>query len=705
MFITDTASKREMKPARRNLFAATFLFIIIFLVYSNTLDATWHFDDEPNITANSNIHMSELSWAALKKSFFSLKEHPTSLYRPVSCASFALNYYFGGLDVTGYHLVNIGIHFLSAFFLFLFTFHTLNLPRFNGKYRSSAYFIALLSSVLWAVNPVQTQAVTYIVQRMASMAGMFYIWSMYHYLKARLSGAGKWRNLHYILCALTFAMAFGSKQNAIMVPIAIALYELIVFQGNLNTNLGKKLKQFSLVGLIVLSAGLLFQYLYLSSELNFIRSYEERPFNIAQRLLTEPRVLLFYLSLLFYPVSGRLNISHWTEISTSLFSPPTTIISIVLIALLLIAALRLAGKYPLLSFSIIFFFLNHLVESTVFALELLYEHRNYIPSMFLFLPPAAGFHFALEQYRRNRAMGVVLSSFAILLIMLLGVSTAIRNDAWSNERTIWSDALSKAPNLHRNYHNLAQFYHLSNFPAAALPLYMKALEQPAYHRKTEKGITYYNLGKAYGDLGNHKEAEIYYKKAIEIAPTYSPAYNNLATTLFHLGKVDSARDYLKAALQLSPNAPEGHLNLGLYYLKDNAPAKALSHLRVAEKSGYNHPQQHLYLAIALKQLGQFGMASKYLNRVLSITDNDLRAYLHLADTYLMAGHEDKAEAELLNFINKIKDKSVLREFIEQLTGNDKEHSLFFSPDLGAFLGEVCKKQSDRFSEWEKALLK
>ena len=174
--------EQSIPHCRRLIFSILILSLAIFSIYSNSVDCSWHFDDKPNITDNPNLHLSALNWDNIKRTLFSDRKNPTTFYRPVACLSFAFNYYVGGLDVFGYHLVNILVHLLTTIFLFLFLYNTLNLPSLKGKYHSKAFEIAMLATFLWALNPVQTQAVTYIVQRMASMAGMFYMMSMYFYL-------------------------------------------------------------------------------------------------------------------------------------------------------------------------------------------------------------------------------------------------------------------------------------------------------------------------------------------------------------------------------------------------------------------------------------------------------------------------------------------------------------------------------------------
>jgi len=145
------------------LFVTISLSLIILIIYSNSLHCSWHLDDFTNIVKNPGLHLESLTFHGLKGSLFSDPGASGRVYRPVACLSFALNYYFSGLNVFAYHLTNICIHILSSLFLFLFLFDTLNLPSLRKKYARSSYFVALLATFFWALNPVQTGGVTYIV--------------------------------------------------------------------------------------------------------------------------------------------------------------------------------------------------------------------------------------------------------------------------------------------------------------------------------------------------------------------------------------------------------------------------------------------------------------------------------------------------------------------------------------------------------------
>jgi tetratricopeptide (TPR) repeat protein/fumarate reductase subunit D len=667
---------------RHVLFAFITLGIIVFMIYSNSFNCSWHFDDEHTITDNPNIHMKDLSWDSLKRAFHSDQNHPQRIYRPVSCLSFALNYYLGGLDVSGYHLVNISIHFITAVFLFLFIYQTLNLPLLRDRYAEKAYFIALFSTVLWAINPVQGQAVTYIVQRMASMAGMFYIMSMYLYLKARTAENNLSRFIFYFLGISAFLLGLGSKENAVMVPFSLALFEVFLLQETPWLNIRKHIKTYLIIIALFLIAGLLYVCL---KDINIfehlLAGYRDRPFTLVQRLLTETRIIIFYISLLLYPVSTRLNIAHDTDISTSLFTPITTVISLLLITGIIVLALYKSKKYPLVAFSICFFFLNHIVESSFLPLELIYEHRNYIPSMFFFLPLVMGFSAIIDYYGARKAMQYILLAFIVLYLVGLGHSTFIRNFTWKHPKSLWIDAIEKAPGLARSHHNLGRYYHDNGYRVEALSEYQKALAGRLAHRKSIYFYTYYNLGKLFSDQKDYVKAEFYYRKALEINPKFPAIYINLASIYDMNGDAESAYEYIKKAFNLYPNNPVTNLNLGLYYIKIDMPEKAIFHLERSSGSG-SSSRQNSYMGIAYKQKGLSGKAIIFFKEAIKNEPSDVMSYLHMAEIYSKKGHQDKAKKAVEKALSlMIGHESRLRETLDNLLKRTDLEKIQPDPDV------------------------
>ena len=184
------ANYHSPSPLKQTGVAFIFLILVILPIYSNTFHAAWQFDDKPNIIDNYYLHLKDLQPESLINTFYTQPKNPreigTKLHRPIACLTFALNWFLGQDNVVGYHAVNLMIHFLTAFLLFLTIFNLFKAPNLKHHFEDNEYYIALLAATIWAVNPIQTQAVTYIVQRMTSLAAMFYVLSMWLYVNWEL---------------------------------------------------------------------------------------------------------------------------------------------------------------------------------------------------------------------------------------------------------------------------------------------------------------------------------------------------------------------------------------------------------------------------------------------------------------------------------------------------------------------------------------
>ena len=275
-------------PKRFLSFEVVCLVLVAVAVYFGTLDHTFHFDDKQNVWNNSTIQISNFSFNELIKAGFegNLKQ------RPVANISFALNYYFNGVDVRGYHVVNIFIHLLAGILLFYFVKITLSIPLVRDRYGQSK-FIPFFTALIWLIHPLQTQSVTYIVQRMNSMAAMFFIMAMLFYVKARMTPHTVKKMVFFLTSFIAGILAFGTKENSITLPVFILLYEWYFFQ-----DLRVKISRHQFYWIMAICFIFVFiLYLFLgSSPLNaLISGYGGRPFTLGQRLLTEPRVVLLYV--------------------------------------------------------------------------------------------------------------------------------------------------------------------------------------------------------------------------------------------------------------------------------------------------------------------------------------------------------------------------------------------------------------------------
>ena len=360
----------------RHLIAIGLIAGVALLAYSNTFHVPFHFDDRPNITQNPNVQIKVFSWDRIERLIkYTYKES----IRVFSYFTFALNYYFGGFNVFGYHLVNFLIHIASGIFLYAFLLLTFNLPSLKEKYGSISYKVALFTSLIFIAHPIQTQSVTYIVQRMASMAGMFYLLSLVLYIKGRLS-TGWPRVFYFGGMVLSYLLGVFSKENVAILPLFVALYEFYFFQNLDLSPRGKKILLALIAILLVL--GIFGFIIWGKRYINvIIEGYAYRTFTMSERVLTQFRIVLYYVTLLLYPHPSRLNLDYDFPISKTILDPPTTLISILIVAGFIGYSIWTAKKRPVISFCILWYFGNLVIESSIFPLEMVYEHRLYLPAV------------------------------------------------------------------------------------------------------------------------------------------------------------------------------------------------------------------------------------------------------------------------------------------------------------------------------------
>ncbi|MCP4693577.1 MAG: tetratricopeptide repeat protein [Desulfobacterales bacterium] len=643
------------------------LFVILLgAIYANTLGASWHLDDYANITFNPKLHVTRLTPEAVYRSFSAYRNKPI---RPVSCLTLALNWRFGQDNVAGYHVVNIAIHVLSAWFLFLAIFHLLRTPNLEEHTTpGDRYFIALLAATLWAVNPIQTQAVTYIVQRMAALAALFYILGVLCYVKARLAGAPGRRWGWSLGCLFSFLLGLGSKENAAMLPIALTLVEFMFFQ-DLGRPRTRKIFLGILAGgglLIVILGGALFLRGDLTSVLN---GYQSRPFTPMERVLTQPRVLIFYLSQIFYPTPGRLSIEHDIDLSTSLLAPWSTLPAILIVLGLIALGVSLMRRRPLIGFGILFFFLNHLLESSIIPLEMVFEHRNYLPSMFLFPPVAAGLKALLDRYPpgERRPMRAILISFITLLIVGFGVGACVRNMTWATEKSLWEDAIEKAPKSGRPYHNLAKgHFEKKRRLHAAIALYKKA--SGLYMSRTDVAPqSVYNIGVHYYTLKDYRQSERWFQKALEIASSRGREMitHRLAFTLIRKGDLAGALTLAERLTSKAPGKAE-YLNLkGIVLFQLSRPWEALACFRKSFCMDRTQTAALVNAGATLKAHGSGRRAALLLKAADRLQPGKASTRLWLLEAVLAAGEAHNANHyvdRLFQMYSVHKLSSILNQF-------------------------------------------
>ena len=618
--------------------AVGLLFVLIFLVYSNTFRASWHLDDYPNITLNNRLHINELTHDGILRSFFANPQPHKfkELYRPIACLTFAMNWYVGKERVFGYHLVNITVHFFTAVLLYLTILALFESPKLKNSYPGKRPFIALLAVVLWSLNPIQTQAVTYIVQRMASMAALFYLLGIYCYIKARLNISPHYRGLFFAASIVSYFLAIGSKENAAILPLALILVEITFFQNSDLPSKNRRMFWMAAGGaLFVFLTGALF---FLKGDFfSFINGYDARPFTLGERLLTESRILVFSLSQFFFPLPYRLSIAHEVSISTSLINPLTTLLSILLVFFLIGLAIYRIKKWPILSFAILFFFLNHLIESTIIPLELFFEHRTYLPSLFLFFPLTAGLSQLFDYAdKKSPIVKAGLVSIMILMIFSMGIGTYRRNMSWASEMSLWEDVLKKAPGSARPYQVLAGEYKKMGEFEKALRYYKKSLSLPDQRPRQSRGLAYNNMGTIYLTNRDHEKAIELYREALKVRPQHARYLHNLILALVKARKWEEASQ--KADLLISKNVSDSnYYNLKSYILlKQNQPQKAIVYLNRALSLAPRDRNSAVNLGIALSLTHKPKQAEWVLKRIYENQPADIMILMCLIENSLRA---------------------------------------------------------------------
>lgn len=533
--------------------------------------------------------------------------------RRIVNATFAINYQLHGLQVTGYHLVNLAIHISSALVACFITISSLSALRssFPGQHQPPSAvverFVPLTVGLLFVLHPAQTQAVSYIVQRYTSLATLLYLLAVLMFIRARLTIESNRR----ALCSLAPAaaslvcgvLAIGCKEIAVTLPVMLLFLELFLFRGRLLTR-----RFFSICGiLLVLALGLVLLTRQDSSLHDFLMALdrataENHYISRGSYFLTELRVMATYLRLLCLPLGQSLLYDY--PIYTSLLSLPVMASLLLHLALLSSAVLlyRRSGRaHPecdatparlqrLVALGIVWFYCTMSVESSIFPIsDVIFEHRIYLPSFGFFLAAAAGAAWVFHRHAYGKSAWLLLS----LLCLVLGGVTVARNQLWNNPLALWQDTVEKAPNEDLALVNLAGEYMKLNKPDMALPLFVKALElNPDFIPRTKiyLGMTLQQLGVdpsrfttgeeliQSGGVLDKGEVRREDEKKLE-----SVLQNNLALSNEIMGNPAKASKGYRAAIQANPSYVPAWYNLGMLSLKTGDRQQAETALQQLKK--------------------------------------------------------------------------------------------------------------------------
>jgi tetratricopeptide (TPR) repeat protein len=637
------------------------IVVAALLAYHNSFMGAFVFDDAPSILNNSYVrHLWPLS-EALKAPAGSPVDG-----RPVVCFSLALSHACSGLKVQGYHAFNLTVHILAALVLFGVVRRTLLGERLRPHFGSVADGLALAVTLIWTVHPLQTESVTYIIQRTELLMGLFLLLTIYCLIRSADSPRSwAWQVGAVTACAL----GMGSKEVMVAAPVVAVVYDRVFLAAAFRELWRRRWR---------LYAGLAGTWVFLI----FLVATTPRPmtgFGIANLtvwayLKTEAGVILHYLRLCVWPRPLVLDYDDW-PIATSLrtvIAPAGAVV-----ALLTATAWALWRRSPWGFWGAWFFLI--LAPTSSFlpsSEEVAAERRMYLPlAAVVTVIVASGYEGlvvvarrvgARENQRRFITYGVVG-----VIVATLSYLTVRRNKDYRSELSIWADTVAKRPQNARAHNGLGNDLQWAGRTPEAIGHYEQALRlDPDYAEahyslanalvqtgRIQEAIGHYeqalrlnpdyaqahcNLGLALQYVGQVPEAMAQYEQALRIRPDFAEAHYDMGNALFGLGKVQEAALHYEQALRLNPDLAEAHNNLAVVLVRLGRMQEAVGHWEQALRSMPDDAKAHYNWGFALQQTGQVPEAMAHYEHALRINPDYAEVHYALATALEQAGRVREA---------------------------------------------------------------
>ena len=571
--IHDKTVIENAKPFSHWLGIAIIL-ILGMIIYSNSFDCSFQLDDKNSIINNKTIQEGASIpsiWAYSHNRFFPYY-------------SFAINYQLGGLDVWGYHFVNLLIHLINALLVYwicLLIFSAVAIKE--SALHQHKNLIAFFTALLFVSHPLATQSVTYIVQRMASMVTMFYLLSIALYITSRITETTNSKKYIYLIGAfIAGIMSFLTKENAFTLPLTILLVEYCFLQKK-DIQLNFKDYRIYVIPIAVIAL-ITFAISYFSTSIfksippSFGNDYTITPANY---LLTQFSVIVKYIQLLFVPLYQNLDYDF--PISNSIFEIKTLLSLLLLMGLIIFAVFQF-NKNRLISFGIFWFLITLSIESSIVPIaDVIFEHRTYLPSFGFFIILSSILFASLNKLKNGKLYAI--SIITIIVVINSGLTFA-RNKVWKTGLTLWSDVITKSPHKARPYSNRGSLIEDEKQLPMAIADFDKAIAiNPKYPEP------YFNRGNTYRKIKENDKAIADYLKFIALNNQYKVgnellrnAYYNLGICYFNMKLWDNAIAANTEALKLDSNYVQAYINRGVAYANNRQFEKAITDYNKAIKT-------------------------------------------------------------------------------------------------------------------------
>ena len=585
------------------------------LAYCNSFTGPFIFDDEPSILENPTIRHLWPIWNTLTP--LPGDNLPVN-GRPLINLSLAVNYALGGYNVWGYHTLNLAVHILAGLGLLGVVRRTLLQPRLQQRFGVAANELALAVAVLWTVHPLQTESVTYVIQRCESFMGLFYLLMLYCFIR----GAGSARpHVWYGLCVTACALGMASKEAMVAAPLIVLLYDRVFLASSFRDLWRRRTALY--VGLA--ATWLILAVLVVKTH-HPNTGFKIKDLTPWDYLKTEAGVIVHYLRLCLWPRPLVIDYSDW---------PITRLLKDSLVPGIVVAGLLGATAWAFrhrsrMAFLGAWFFLILAPTSSILPSlgEVAAERRMYLPLAAVIVLVVMGIH-ALAG---RRSMPVFLG-----LAVGLGFLTVQRNQDYRSSIAIWGDTVAKRPGNLRAHYNLGvALSHVGRFEEA-IGHYEQALRFAPDDAEAQN-----NWGVCLSGLGKMQEAIAHYEQALRLKPDYAEAHNNLGLTLSQIGRIEDAIGHYEQALRIKPDYSIAHFNLGIAFGQTGRVQEEIEQYQQALRINPAYAKAHRNLGIALEQRGRVQEAIEQYQQVLRINPDDAEVQNNLGTTLAQTGRGTEA---------------------------------------------------------------
>ncbi|MFH1419973.1 MAG: tetratricopeptide repeat protein [Planctomycetota bacterium] len=596
------------------------------LVYLNSFQGVFLLDDIQHIVENSRI-----------RTLWPISQHLLTR-RPVVSLSLALNFAWNGMDVWGYHAFNVAVHVLAAVTLFGVVRRTLLQRALRAEYGKAAVWIAGTATVMWAVHPLLTQSVTYLVQRGESMMGMFYLLTLYTLIRGT-SARRSWP--WYVACIVSCALGMGSKAVMVTAPLVMLLYDRVFLAGSFRDALRRRYGLY--VGLaatwgVLAACGVLRGVLGASSNGIATVGFSVEPFTPLAYALSQPSVIRHYLSLSFWPHSLCLDYSLPLVHNLGSFLP-----SLLGIAALLAGTAWAIFRWPALGFLGAWFFIILAPTSSIVPItDLAFEHRMYLPlAAVVLLVVIAGYRFLKSLCHRPapvpQVSRLIVCGLAILVVVSLGYATIRRNRDYLSATGMWRDVIEKRPRNPRAHSTLAGILIQQGRWAEAA-----SHSRTAVRLKPDYAKAHNHLAAALNGLQRREEALDHYREALRLSPNMTAAHVNMIEPLMALGRIDEAIEHGREAVRISPSLATACWNLGLALWRSGRSDEAAEQFRQASRLRPDMWQASFSIGMLSAAQGKHAQAAVAYRNVLRVNPSNADAHFRLGLALAELGQTEQA---------------------------------------------------------------